>query len=737
MTPKNRPCPECGGTDRFHIVPVPTAGGDPFWRCRQCPYKEYDRDGQPSGVKYRGTSITLADAEKPATNAPTKAPNPVYKNLAAYAQAHGVGVEVFVATGWTDCTHWKRPALRFTTETAPRYRFLDGLNPKYAHAGGTHKGDARVWYKLPEALALSEQAACLALCNGEASTVVAQHYGVPALAPAGGGEHNLPTHLLTQLQAAWTGPIIVALDGDGKGRTAAPKLVEQLCAAGYDAHAVDLGPDFDLANFCHLHQADALNRLVSLPSMTEASGTTDTGTPATPSRATVVALMPDILSARDLLNKPFAPIRWVVPGILHEGCYILAGAPKLGKSGLALALSIAVASGGIALGVRPVAQGDVLYCDLENGQRRVKDRLESSLMGEQAPAGLFFATEWPQANVGGTLLLDEYLTAHPTIKMVVIDTLQRIRPPGNKADTPYAQDYGAIAPWQALAVKHCICIILIHHTRKQGDADFINLISGSTGLTAGADGLMVMARERGKADATLFITSRDTGEQELALKSEWPLWTLLGDAAEVRRSDKQLRVIVAISSGATTVKDIYEAVLVDEEGLKLPALRVRLSDMVKSGIIANGQQGQYALVAAPPKSKRNLIELTELTELTELIELTPHEDAACKADYKAYKVYAAAEPYTPALHSNGLNPERISSISSISSSAPNAALATLTIAPDFSWAELDACIIEAQQVQTVQAWQRCNELVARLSDDRYSDAYCAAHDKIGAARRNA
>jgi len=124
-------------------------------------------------------------------------------------------------------------------------------------------------------------------------------------------------------------------------------------------------------------------------------------------------------------------------------------------------------------------------------------------------------------------------------------------------------------------------------------------------------------------------------------------------------------------------KDIYEAVLVDEEGLKLPALRVRLSDMVKSGIIANGQQGQYALVAASPKSKRNLIELTELTELIELIELTPHEDAACKADYKECKVYAAAEPYTPALHSNGLNPERISSISSISSSAPNAVAAAI------------------------------------------------------------
>jgi len=39
-TIRNRPCPACGGDDRFYLVPHPRTGGPPFWRCNQCPYTE-------------------------------------------------------------------------------------------------------------------------------------------------------------------------------------------------------------------------------------------------------------------------------------------------------------------------------------------------------------------------------------------------------------------------------------------------------------------------------------------------------------------------------------------------------------------------------------------------------------------------------------------------------------------------------------------------------------------------
>lgn len=36
----NKPCPECGGSDRFYLIVAPNNGGAPYWRCRQCDYTE-------------------------------------------------------------------------------------------------------------------------------------------------------------------------------------------------------------------------------------------------------------------------------------------------------------------------------------------------------------------------------------------------------------------------------------------------------------------------------------------------------------------------------------------------------------------------------------------------------------------------------------------------------------------------------------------------------------------------
>ena len=40
MSRTNKPCPVCGGTDRFYLIAQPNDGGEPYWRCRQCDYTE-------------------------------------------------------------------------------------------------------------------------------------------------------------------------------------------------------------------------------------------------------------------------------------------------------------------------------------------------------------------------------------------------------------------------------------------------------------------------------------------------------------------------------------------------------------------------------------------------------------------------------------------------------------------------------------------------------------------------
>jgi RecA-family ATPase len=82
------------------------------------------------------------------------------------------------------------------------------------------------------------------------------------------------------------------------------------------------------------------------------------------------------ITAAELEEMAFAPVRWAVPDILPEGLTLFAGKQKLGKSWLALGLCVSVASGRVALGTRSVEKGDVLYLDLEGNRRRIKSRLK-------------------------------------------------------------------------------------------------------------------------------------------------------------------------------------------------------------------------------------------------------------------------------------------------------------------------------------------------------------------------
>lgn len=175
-----------------------------------------------------------------------------YSGLADYAKAHGVDVGVYAAAGWAECRAKdrdgkERPALSFPTQSGTRYRFTDGEKPPY-HSPGGYK---RVWYGLRRAVELARQEnKPLVFCNGEASVVAAQHYGVPAVAVAGGAE-QIPDNLMAELRSAWQGDMLIAMDCDPQGKAATDKFSAQLPAA----RIVDLGLSShgDLADFCALH----------------------------------------------------------------------------------------------------------------------------------------------------------------------------------------------------------------------------------------------------------------------------------------------------------------------------------------------------------------------------------------------------------------------------------------------------------------------------------------------------
>lgn len=301
------------------------------------------------------------------------------------------------------------------------------------------------------------------------------------------------------------------------------------------------------------------------------------------------------VTAAELAVKTFPEPKEVVPGILVEGATILAGPPKIGKSWLALDIAIAIAESGLALGALEVEGGDVLYLALEDGERRLQKRLKTLLGDEPPPHRLHLATTWPAFDQGGRDALEEWIGTHPDTRLVIVDTLKRVRPRQQRGASVYSEDYDAVAPLADLARRKGICILIVHHTRKLIAEDAMDRVSGSTGLTGAADAVLVLRRARGERTATLMIMGRDIEEQELALHWRAPRWELLGDAHEHQRSAGRQAILgVLRQSGPLGPKEISEIL-----GRNRATIRWLLRQMTESGELKS-EDGKYE--APPPRT---------------------------------------------------------------------------------------------------------------------------------------
>ena len=147
---------------------------------------------------------------------------------------------------------------------------------------------------------------------------------------------------------------------------------------------------------------------------------------------------------------------------------------------------------------------------------------------------------------------------------------------------------------KALADKHRVAILLVHHLRKTRASDPIEEVSGSTGLTGAADGVLVLRRERGQADAFLCVTGRDIDEQELALSFDTPTaqWKYLGAADDYRLSAEREEIRRALLKAARPLspKEVAEAI-----GKKDNAVKQLLWKMLRDGQVNPAGTGTYTL----------------------------------------------------------------------------------------------------------------------------------------------
>ena len=259
-----------------------------------------------------------------------------------------------------------------------------------------------------------------------------------------------------------------------------------------------------------------------------------------------------LIDFTQLMQNEYPEPRWAVPKLIPEGLTLLVGRPKMGKSWLALSLALEVASGGRALGSIPVKQGKAVYFALEDNERRLQARCASLMDDKSIEEGqLLFSTtidkfykkedKKPESN-GLTQLENLIDEMGEELRVIFIDTLALVTPKG-KNENSYSDNYDYISDIQKLAIEKGIAIVLVHHTRKgQSEVYALDDVMGSTGLTAGADCIMMLKRTSGGNE--LFVTGRDVEEQQLEVKhnSDTGLWELVGNVNFTRMSEERKEI---------------------------------------------------------------------------------------------------------------------------------------------------------------------------------------------------
>lgn len=232
------------------------------------------------------------------------------------------------------------------------------------------------------------------------------------------------------------------------------------------------------------------------------------------------------ISMTELYQTAFRSRPPIIDGLLYAGAYILAGAPKIGKSFLVAQIAYHVSTGR-KLWDFDVHQGTVLYLALEDDYQRIQSRM-FMMYGVNDTPNLHFVTAAGKIGNGLDEQLENFMREHPDTKLIIIDTMQKIRELGGESYS-YASDYEIIGRLKQFADKYCICVLTVHHTRKQPAGDSFEMISGTTGLLGCADGSLLMQKKKRTAlEATIDVVGRDQQDQILYLKKdpETQIWNL-------------------------------------------------------------------------------------------------------------------------------------------------------------------------------------------------------------------
>ena len=220
----------------------------------------------------------------------------------------------------------------------------------------------------------------------------------------------------------------------------------------------------------------------------------------------------------DIMDTTYEKPPALIDGFLFNGIYIMAGAPKTGKTFLLEQIAYHVSTGKPFWDLA-VRQGTVLYLALEDLLENIQERMYR-MFGPEGSDKLRFAS-WP-CSIGNGLTdrLYSFLKKYEDTRLIIIDTFQCVRDADNGSYS-YAADYQTIKALRSFISPYQLCLILVHHTRKQPSDQCFERISGTNGLMGACDGAYLLQKDNyADKKATLHMSVRNSASQTFYLKRD-------------------------------------------------------------------------------------------------------------------------------------------------------------------------------------------------------------------------
>lgn len=306
----------------------------------------------------------------------------------------------------------------------------------------------------------------------------------------------------------------------------------------------------------------------------------------------------------DLLSQPEVPPDYLLEGMLVRGTVsAVVAKPKVGKSTLARALCLAVATGKEFLG-RNSQQGACIYLALE--ERKEEITADFRAMGADGTEPIeIHANTAPAGAISS--LVDLVRNQQPAL--VIIDPLFRLA--HVRDEKAYAEVCAALSPLIDVARETNTHILVTHHSGKAQKGDAIDSPLGSTAISAAVSSLVFLKRaESYRSIQTVQRTGSDLPETVLTFDPQTRLLSIGNTRADADRDAIEREMLEYLkAAGEKSEPGIVDHVE-GANGVKRKALRslVERRLVERTGTGKKGDPFKYSFACTEPVSSTSVQE---------------------------------------------------------------------------------------------------------------------------------